>query len=1114
MGPNWQVSTIAGQPGTSGTNDGVGGSARFNQPRGIAVDGATNLYVADRDNATIRKLTLAGAVWMVSTIAGSATNAGSLDGTKAGATFYAPTGVTVNTNGNLYVGDNGNHTIRKVTPIPSTTNWAVTTPAGQATNSGSVDGVGTNALFNHPSGVAVDKAGNVFVADSLNNTIRKLTPAAADRTVAWLASGCDADVVGSAARFNSPQAVALDPAGNVYVADTRNHTIRQISSAGEVTTIAGLAGMPGTNDGVANTARFNSPSGLAVDAGGNLYVADSGNYRIRQITQAGVVSTIAGSAAGTNDGTGTDAKFQNLIGLTVAASGELYVGDGPRIRKITPAGANWNVTTVAQQSHSLASIAVDNASNLFLLTAASAPSFPLIQKLTPSGQLSTISQNYLLGSGGLALDLAGSVYVSDSVSNSVWKVVPVGTNWSSIIIGGGGRAAEEPGSADGGGSAAQFNAPRGLAVDAAGNIYVADSGNNTIREGIFTGFTPAKPVVLAPPLANGEVTVTLQPDEAVMAGAKWRFAWELGWRESGATVTNLVEGNYTIEFRPVPGWTEPSTDVQAVPANTSLSLAYAYSPIAGSDPDNIPGSITVNLGTSPPGSARWGFLGQQPYEFPNNFSTNLPPGIYFIGFQPVSGYSTPPSLQVEILTGQPLNLSVRYLLAQSKPGGVDLPVPVPPDSISDLADHPFGFNGQLKSEIGYGSGVAVATNVVLTVAHAVFNDQTLSYVGEVWWFAQREEGQVSAPPLGARGAYLLGGYGAQRGYAAQRMFDLTNGIAPDQSTPQSRNLDVAALYFLFPVSGGGYGGYLHSDAEPNPWLTGTISKMLVGYPVDGSLFGDVTITNGLMYETGPQPYPLTLATDPIVNQQVYTAPWFFSYPGNSGGPFYVYYNGYYYPAGLYLGTLYNGAVPYASAVRAIDGEVANLINTAATFGDSGTNGTGGGVIIFIPSSAISSSNPARVQFVIQPDAALQAGAAWRIPQIDTNWSVGTNYTVKITSTVTNTVEFRRIPCWNVPANQTTNLPPGDHTYAIFYTNDPALCPSLLVNRQISNSVLVLSLTGSVVGAHRIERTTNFLTGPWLPVITNVLTTNQPTPFWTNMATTSPVPVFYRAKWLP
>src|SRR5205823_2081896 len=184
-------------------------------------------------------------------------------------------------------------------------------------------------------------------------------------------------------------------------------------------------------------------------------------------------------------------------------------------------------------------------------------------------------------------------------------------------------------------------------------------------------------------------------------------------------------------------------------------------------------------------------------------------------------------------------------------------VAVPPANISDGKNYPFGFNGQVQSEVGFGSGVAVQANVVLTAAHLVFDDQNVSYASQVYWFFQEEKGVFEPEPLLARALYVLSGY------AAQRTNDLASGYSPDQSTPQSRNLDVAALYFDTPVAGGGYGGYLPSDVTPNSWLSSTSQKMLVGYPVDGSLFGDTNIIPGVMYSAGPQPYPLIPATDPI-----------------------------------------------------------------------------------------------------------------------------------------------------------------------------------------------------------------------------------------------------------
>jgi hypothetical protein len=454
-------------------------------------------------------------------------------------------------------------------------------------------------------------------------------------------------------------------------------------------------------------------------------------------------------------------------------------------------------------------------------------------------------------------------------------------------------------------------------------------------------------------------------------------------------------------------------------------------------------------------------------------------------------------LSVQIQAGQTTQLSENYLLAQSAPSGVLLPFPVPANNISNLSVYPFGFNGQIQSDTGYGSGVAVQANVVLTAAHVVFNDQTLAYVSQAYWYFQQEAGTFEPEPQAARGWYVLSGY------AAQRTNDL-QVYAPDTSTPQSRNLDVAALYFLSPAAGGGYGGYLPSDASPNVWLTGNSLKMLVGYPVDGSQFGDASIVPGQMYQTDPQPYALTLATDPVADQQVYTADWFLSYPGNSGGPVYAQFNGYYYPAGVYLGTLYNGVTPYASAVRAIDSAVVNLITNAANLSDSGTNNTGGGVITIIPNQAVTAANPGYIQWQLAPPSAVLAGAGWRL-QGDTTYSSATNYTRAVLSTNPFTVQFEPINGWNLPTNQTVIVQPGQITVkSAFYTvTNPML---------VGNITMGLGITGTTGTVYQLERRTSLTSGSWLPLTTNTIVTNGFNLLLLKPATNGSVN-FYRAVWL-
>ncbi len=280
------ITTLAGSAGVAGSTDGGGSAARFSQPGGVAIDGGGNVYVADTGNATIRKIAPDGTV---TTLAGSASTRGSQDGTGSGATFNQPGGIALDSAGNLYVADAMNDTVRKITPA-----GVVTTLAGTAGTRGDADGTGAAALFNFPDGVAVDSTGNVYVADTFNDTIRRITPAGAVTTLAGSAgiSGSN-DGTGSNALFSQPYGVAVDSAGNVFVADTANAVIRMVTPAGAVTTVAGIAGVAGMGNGAGASALFNEPRGLTVDGAGNLFIADTGNGALRKVAADGTVSTLA-----------------------------------------------------------------------------------------------------------------------------------------------------------------------------------------------------------------------------------------------------------------------------------------------------------------------------------------------------------------------------------------------------------------------------------------------------------------------------------------------------------------------------------------------------------------------------------------------------------------------------------------------------------------------------------------------------------------------------------------------------------------------------------------------------------------------------------------------------
>jgi sugar lactone lactonase YvrE len=284
-----------------------------------------------------------------SPFAGTAWVQGSADGTGTAATFFVPRGIAFDPAGNLYVTDAQAHVVRKITPA-----GAVTTFAGQASAPGYADGTGAVAKFNTPFGVATDSAGNVYVADLLNSVIRKITPAGVVTTFAGLAgSGGEVDGVGAAARFAAPAGIAVDGGGNVYVSDLAGQTIRKILPNGTVSTLAGLANTVGIVDGTGTAARFTQPNSLAVDAGGNLFVA-SNNGTIRKVTSTGVVTTIAGQAGavGFEDGTGNAARFATPSSVAVDGSGNVYVADlgNHAIRKIDGTG---NVTTFARSTSAL-----------------------------------------------------------------------------------------------------------------------------------------------------------------------------------------------------------------------------------------------------------------------------------------------------------------------------------------------------------------------------------------------------------------------------------------------------------------------------------------------------------------------------------------------------------------------------------------------------------------------------------------------------------------------------------------------------------------------------------------------------------------------------------------
>jgi sugar lactone lactonase YvrE len=328
------------------------------------------------------------------------------------------------------------------------TPYTFTTLSGVAGLAGAANGQGAASLFNSPSGIAVDGSGNIYVADSGNGTIRKVTPTGLVTTIAGTAGSVGhQDGTGASALFGYPYAVAVDGNGNLYVSDSEFNTIRKITPAGVVTTLAGTPGITGHADGVGPAAQFNKPAGVGVDGNGNVYVADSVNQTVRKITPSGTVTTLAGTAgvSGTANGNGSAALFDGPDGLACDVAGNVYVTEATNtIRRITPAGV---VSAIAGDPGVVGSLDGAASDALFYQPAS------------------------------LSLDQVGNLYVADTF-NSVIRLITPGGMVTTLA----GRVATE-GSADGTGTTALFNQPSGIAVGPNGSVYVADTNNNTIRVG-------------------------------------------------------------------------------------------------------------------------------------------------------------------------------------------------------------------------------------------------------------------------------------------------------------------------------------------------------------------------------------------------------------------------------------------------------------------------------------------------------------------------------------------------------------------------------------------------------------------------------------------------------
>lgn len=499
-----------GESGYSG-DGGAAMAAQLQFPSGIAIDLAGDVYVADTAANVVRVISPAG---MISTYAGQGTAGYTGDGGAAAqAQLNAPMGLALDAAGGLYIADSGNNAIRKVSK-----SGAISTVAGNGSQGYSGDGgAATAAALTQPEGVAIDPSGLLYIADTFNNRVRAVALSGLIQTVAGtgISSFSGENGAPAAAALFLPTDVATDSGGNLYIADFGNSRIRKVAQGKIQTVIGGNGTLTIFNEALATTILLNGPTGIAVDGSGDIYIAEGsvgdgtglavGDYRVWKINIGGVVSTVAGNGLESYSGDGgaaTAAQLDNPAALSFDTEGNLYIADtgNHRVRKITPSGVistaagtgqagfagDGGAATQAQLS-SPAGLAFDADGNVYIADAGN----NRIRKLLPNGTLISIAGNgnaSFYGDGGPADSASlhdphgvysaggGHIYIADTGNQRIRELLPDGT-----IVTVAGNGGQGPGGDGGPAVAAQLNLPTAVTGDAAGNIYIADQGNNRVR---------------------------------------------------------------------------------------------------------------------------------------------------------------------------------------------------------------------------------------------------------------------------------------------------------------------------------------------------------------------------------------------------------------------------------------------------------------------------------------------------------------------------------------------------------------------------------------------------------------------------------------------------------
>ena len=495
------VAPVAAQEPIIETFAGGGGDAvpelGRHPPTGVAVDGLGNLYIAAAER--IRKVDTSGTI---TTFAGTGTRGGGGDGGSATSSMLSiPRGVAVDGSGNVYIADSGNNRVRKVDTSGTITTFAGTGAGGFGGDGGSA----TSSMLSAPYDVAVDGSGNVYIADQDNNRVRKVDSSGTITTFAGTGVGSFGGDGGSAtsSMLSAPYDVAVDGSGNVYIADTWNHRIRKVDSSGIITTIAGNGTRGfGGDGGSATSSMLNLPNGVAVDGSGNVYIADYHNHRVRKVDTSGIITTILGIPA-----------IYQPSRVAVDGAGNVYVAESRGVRKmdattndVSTFAVNASrfgfgpdgVPAISSQLAWPMGVAVDGSDNVYIAEFRA----HRVRRVDSSGIITTFAGTGTRGFGGdggaatsallyqpddVAVDAFGNVYIADRLNHRVRKV-----NSSGIITTFAGTGAGGFGGDGGAATSSMLRAPASVAADGSGNVYIADLWNHRVRKvdssGIITTF--------------------------------------------------------------------------------------------------------------------------------------------------------------------------------------------------------------------------------------------------------------------------------------------------------------------------------------------------------------------------------------------------------------------------------------------------------------------------------------------------------------------------------------------------------------------------------------------------------------------------------------------------